>query len=68
MRLIDFNNFNNFNCLLSGEQQIFPTFVSQLLAFFPVVNNNLGHSFKTLVGFSVGVIKNNAKHECNESL
>lgn len=67
MRFIDFNYFNHLNCLLSGGQ-IFPAFVSQLLAFFPFVSNNLGHSFKTLAGFSIGLIKNNGKHERDESL
>lgn len=46
-------------------------FFCQLLAFSLFVTNNLGHSTKTLDGFSVGssgVTTNNTNHRHNESL
>lgn len=52
-----------------GWRAIFPAFSCQLLAFTPFVNNKLrALDKKTLVGFSVGLIKGNAINRYNDSL
>lgn len=47
------------------KSSFLPVFFSERPAFFPFVNNNLGHPIRTLLvaGFLVGLIKNNVKHQ-----
>lgn len=52
------------------ERYFFQMFSTQI-AFFTFTNNNLGHSIKAFVGFSVGSIReiiNKAKHQRNTIL